>query len=342
MTETEKSVILNNLVAFMEEYPIKGELQAEMRKTSFLKPESSPFFSRFTFAPAFKLVAIVLVIAIVAGGSVSYTAASALPGDLLYPAKVYFNEAIVSAIKLTPEAKATYAKTRVEARLAEAETLITKGKFDTDRQNRAEAAIDEHMHIVRTRIGKLPPEKREKFTRTTDEVLVAKVAKHRARVAAFANNRPSVETTAPAVKNTEILLSETGTEGTIPVSPTIPTNNTTSSSQTTPGVITPTEIDIAKIAEREISKAVITVDELRKTEVKYDAIHTKLESRIAEIDKVVHSAKIEFREGNYRDAIALARKAIQSARMTKEAVARLIAEMNTAPGTSPTPTPERP
>lgn len=340
MTDAEKSVVLNNLVVFMEEHPVKAELQAEIKRASFLKPEPSPFFSRFSFAPAFKLVAVVLVIAIVAGGGVSYAAAGALPGDLLYPAKVNFSEAIANVTKLTPEAKAAYAESRVEARLQEAETLIKKGKFEGTRQAVAEAAIDTHMEIVRARIQKLPADKREKFARTADEVLAAKVARHRAMVAALAKNQPA-ESAIPSVRDTETETPGTSQNtGTVPVSTAAPVEGGTSPTASATGGLVPSGTELAAIAEREIFAATMAVNELRAIRITHDAVRTKLERRIIEIDIVIKSAKQEFRDGNYRDAIALARKAVQGARATKDAIAKLVAEMNADNGDSPAPSPE--
>jgi hypothetical protein len=63
--------------------------------------------------PAFLVAA---VIALTAGGSVSYAAEGAVPGDTLYPIKVGINEQVRSAVAVSNEAEASCRKRFAQCR----------------------------------------------------------------------------------------------------------------------------------------------------------------------------------------------------------------------------------
>src|SRR6187551_2830332 len=101
MTETEKSVLSNNLAEFMLQNPVR--IPSPIQKVSFNQP--SPYASRFNFFTMGRALAFVLIGMIIGGGSLSYAAAGSLPGDFLYPTKVNFNEEVALVLKPTPLAK---------------------------------------------------------------------------------------------------------------------------------------------------------------------------------------------------------------------------------------------
>lgn len=326
MTPDEKSVVLNNLVAFMDEHPVQAPSSAPT-KVTFLEPTPSPFFSRFAFSGVGRMTALALVILIVAGSSVSYAAAGALPGDFLYPTKVNFNEKIASAIILTPEAKIEYEETRVETRIKEAEMLIDEGKFDDRRQAVVEAELGNHMTRVYARIDKLPVDKRARAVRIADERIAPRVAEHRARIKALSEPLPLPSDT---IRPTETIVT--------PVSPVENTSGSVSPTPApTPAEVSETasttstgEIDLSPIAERSIRQANLKLDELRAVRAPNDEARAKLRLRITSIETVIHDAQNEYDAHNYREAIALARRAIFMTDTTLKALADMQAQSDAA------------
>lgn len=308
MTPDEKSVVLNNLIAFMDEHPVQAPSPAPT-KVTFLEPTPSPFFSRFAFAGASRMMALAMVVLIVAGSGISYAAAGALPGDFLYPTKVNFNEKIASVVKITPEAKIEYEEARVETRIKEAEILIDEGKFDDRRQAAVEAELNNHMTRVYARIDTLPADRKARAVRIANEVIAPRIAEHRARIQALNEPIPvPIDTTRPSdVTPTPVEPTET-TDGTIS-----PTPAPTPTPSDTSGAVTQAateEINLAPIAERSMHQANLKLDELRAVRPPNDEVRARLRVRITSIETVIRDAQSEYTAHNYRESIALARRAL--------------------------------
>ena len=93
-----------------------------------------------------KAASLILIIAVVAGGSgVSLAASSALPGDKLYGIKVNVNESIEDSFARTTEAKVIVQSKKVERRLVEAQTLDKENKLSPEIQNIVEKKLEEHI-----------------------------------------------------------------------------------------------------------------------------------------------------------------------------------------------------
>lgn len=105
----------------------------------------------------FKLVSIapVLLVFLLAGGSTSFAAQYALPGELLYPVKVGVNEKVGKLLQASPEAKATYEVALVRERLKEATVLSVEGKLDTEMQTELESRFTTQATEAKAHIEKI-------------------------------------------------------------------------------------------------------------------------------------------------------------------------------------------
>ena len=117
------------------------KLQMKIRLQSFMQkhpPASAKEGERFRWTVLwyrFGAVAAGLCL-VAAGGTVSYAAEGSLPGDPLYPVKLYVNEPVLVALSLSSEAKAEAHERLVQRRLREIEiVIIQKGES-------AEEALD--------------------------------------------------------------------------------------------------------------------------------------------------------------------------------------------------------
>jgi hypothetical protein len=125
----------------------KALLRAKLSSLPIPSPVSitkSPYFSRSHFWTLGKAAVAACLIVALGGGSLSYAAENTLPGDLLYPMKVSFNEEVVGAMKLTPEAKIAWQEKRVERRLSEIEALKGRNRLDENKKNQIEKNLNKH------------------------------------------------------------------------------------------------------------------------------------------------------------------------------------------------------
>ena len=93
------------------------------------------------------MIAIVLLCVFV-GGTVTYAAEKSLPGDVLYPIKIYVNEPVKAATKVTPKAKVRFEEEKVIKRLTEVETLVEKGKFDGKKRIQVEKQVEKSVKAI--------------------------------------------------------------------------------------------------------------------------------------------------------------------------------------------------
>ena len=122
--------------------------------TPSVEPSFAHYHSWFAAHRFVAAVAVALVLTF-AGGTISYAAEGALPGDVLYPVKVGVNEPLRGALARTPEGKALFEVEKVSRRLAEAEVLALEGRFDASRREIVEVRITEHIGAVHDRVAAL-------------------------------------------------------------------------------------------------------------------------------------------------------------------------------------------
>lgn len=141
------------------------KLTAHDKRTMLLRilgPKSIPSpYSFFLTVMEYRrriVVAGVLLAFLLTSGGTSYAATNALPGEPLYSIKVNVNENIQSLVAVTPDAKAKVEVKHTQTRLAEAEELSKKGRFDAEAQSIIETKIDEHTEALKLNIAELASE----------------------------------------------------------------------------------------------------------------------------------------------------------------------------------------
>lgn len=100
------------------------------------------------------VVAVALVV-VLFGGTVSYAAEGALPGDALYAVKVGVNEPLRDTFARTPEHRATREVDKVNRRLAEAETLAAEGRLNAALREDIETRVTVHLAAAEARVAML-------------------------------------------------------------------------------------------------------------------------------------------------------------------------------------------
>ncbi len=131
LDKEKKNSIERDLLLFIKDNPAKTEAKNGFFKNVFLAGNiitAYKFRFRLTTSVALAL-SLVLFIA-----NVSAKAESSLPGDVLYPVKVDFNEKIKLILSFSDEAKTKKNIQFNERRLQEAEQLIIKGKMNKNNQ----------------------------------------------------------------------------------------------------------------------------------------------------------------------------------------------------------------
>jgi hypothetical protein len=126
LSDKERLECRNNLIAFIKKHPAKNRAGVKI-------------FASF-------------ITLLLTGASVSYAAEGALPGDILYPAKIYVNEQVVGALSLSQETKAKWAYRRVERRLGEAEKLASEGRLNSNTRSIVEKGLKSSADEVNARI----------------------------------------------------------------------------------------------------------------------------------------------------------------------------------------------
>ena len=131
--------------ALLSEYvkmrPVRAAEQAPVPSPVFTNG-LSVFFMRHSM-PAFAVVFVLIL-----GGGTAAAAEGALPGDILYPVKVYVNEEMRATLTVSPKAKADWAVDRAERRLEEAATLVLSGKLDDATRAELDTNLDAHVKIA--------------------------------------------------------------------------------------------------------------------------------------------------------------------------------------------------
>jgi len=97
--------------------------------------------SHFSWAGLWRPVSVALGLVIVIGAGISSAAEGSLPGDLLYPVKISFNEGLRTKLASSPDAAAVWATARIDRRLVEAETLAVNNDLDSAKQDKIVALL---------------------------------------------------------------------------------------------------------------------------------------------------------------------------------------------------------
>lgn len=142
MSYKEKESGLRVLREFIYSHPItSGE------RVSWINLLHRLFSLRFASGV---MAAFVIFFAI--GGAAAYAAESTLPGDTLYPLKVYITEPLREHLSLTPRARAAWRAERIVRRLHEVEELLVRSPDQEDIAS-FEERVTHHMEKMKERLA---------------------------------------------------------------------------------------------------------------------------------------------------------------------------------------------
>lgn len=163
MRAVERAELRDRLVAYMEYHPLPAELQSVpapvLTSESFFTVRFNTVFTR-SLTGVFALFFIV---------GVPMLAERSIPGDVLYPVKVQFNEEIRSSLVRVPYEKVAWETERLERRISEARLLAKEGKLTEEAEQAVAAAVKNHSDRAQQEIASL----RES---DSDEAAIAEIA----------------------------------------------------------------------------------------------------------------------------------------------------------------------
>ncbi len=203
LRKAETRDLKTRLVSYMEYHPLPNEMKSKDQKAT-----ANNWNSWFGYMSSWELrewkgavMSLSLILAVV----VPLAAERTVPGDILYPVKVRFNEEVRSTLTLSTYEKVEWETKRLERRLAEARLLADAGKLTNEVQVGVAVAVKEHSEAVEKGIDELRASDSDEaaiaeisFAAALDvqsEVLESEIARD-----AEAGNTSSVNLIADAVK----------------------------------------------------------------------------------------------------------------------------------------------
>lgn len=121
-----------------------------------LAPQPSSYFAyNFNFLHTKVLVPLSLVLVVLVSSGTAAAAQGTLPGDLLYPVKVSFNEAVEVALATTPVARAEVSAKLAERRVEEAESLAARGELSPEVGEELAANFEEHAQNAEKEVAEV-------------------------------------------------------------------------------------------------------------------------------------------------------------------------------------------
>ncbi|MES3031717.1 MAG: hypothetical protein V4699_00535 [Patescibacteria group bacterium] len=141
MTATEKGDMLAKVLAVLSQ---PGNASGQPKK----------IISPFVFM-GFARYASFLSLLLIFFGGITLASGHSLPGDILYPMKVKIIEPLQGAFKFSLEAEVAFQGSLATKRLIEAEELINKKKFDSQKQDELGELLKEHTGAFERGIAEL-------------------------------------------------------------------------------------------------------------------------------------------------------------------------------------------
>lgn len=130
LSDSSRTRIANELKSYAQFHAVSESVRVEdssrsnEQVSSNTNRHASLFSNKYTFMP------FAILLAVLVGGGTSFAAQGAIPGDFLYPVKTEINEPVRSAFAVSANAEANLQADIVAQRIAEAEELQSKGRFE--------------------------------------------------------------------------------------------------------------------------------------------------------------------------------------------------------------------
>lgn len=150
MRADERRVLRARIVSYMEYHPLSAKTPA-MQPAHALSAQV--LFARMLQPMYVRSFASLCVMFVIIG--VPFVAERSMPGDILYPVKVQFNEELRSSLSLSPYAKVEWETERLERRLAEARLLASEGKLTQEAEAKVAQAVQSHTSAAQREIETL-------------------------------------------------------------------------------------------------------------------------------------------------------------------------------------------
>jgi len=160
----ERRQLRERVVAYMEYHPLP-RTKAKQKEVAYLQTEPYKTLRINWFYVRGLTGALVLFLIV----GVPLIAERALPGDVLYPVKVQFNEELLSTLSSSPYAKVEWETERLERRIAEARLLASEGKLTDEVQVAVVEAVKHHSDNAKREIEELRAEDQ-------DEAAIAEIS----------------------------------------------------------------------------------------------------------------------------------------------------------------------
>jgi hypothetical protein len=168
MRASERNELRERLVSYMEYHPLPAEVASRKGAQKTLESIiSEPFVAIKVSSLYLRSFAGVFAIFLILG--VPFVAERSMPGDILYPVKVQFNEEVRSGLSFSPYAKVAWETERLERRIAEARLLASAGKLTEEKEQEVAEAVKTHTDAAQREIAEL----RES---DSDEAAIAEIA----------------------------------------------------------------------------------------------------------------------------------------------------------------------
>ena len=149
LSTAERRELRERLVSYMEYHPMPKRANATPKSVAGVISEPYKVFKiNYTYLSSFAGVFAMLTLV-----AVPVIAEKALPGDVLYPVKVQFNEELRSTLSFSPYAKVEWETTRLERRLAEARLLADEGRLTTEIEAEVAQAVQTHSDAAKHEIA---------------------------------------------------------------------------------------------------------------------------------------------------------------------------------------------
>ncbi|MEX0930853.1 MAG: DUF5667 domain-containing protein [Candidatus Paceibacterota bacterium] len=151
---SEKRDLKSRVVSYMEYHPINSAMQN--KNTSWLSTAKNSKSIGFAIARSFytKGVAGVFTVFFIAL-SIPVIAEQSMPGDILYPVKIQFNEELRGTFARSPYDKVAWETERLERRLTEARILEDIGKLTPQAEADVAEAVKQHSDAAQLRIASI-------------------------------------------------------------------------------------------------------------------------------------------------------------------------------------------
>jgi hypothetical protein len=154
---SEQQALRARLVSYMEYHPLPKELKETAPATLAKAPAGSivsePFFAVSIRSRHFRSFAGVFAVFFIVG--IPFIAERSLPGDVLYPVKVQFNEELRSSLSFSPYAKVEWETERLGRRIAEARLLASEGKLTQEAEASFAEAVQIHTDAAQREIAEI-------------------------------------------------------------------------------------------------------------------------------------------------------------------------------------------